>query len=310
MDIINPSFLSAAFNQVKKKLHSNINKNDSKESSLEKTKKRKKRKEEDLIQLLSDSDELEEISPSLFKKVKAEEAKGISKMEKIIKIDNKINNHKKRRSSTKRQLSLININYPEINKDFKEEKEEFKQEGGSLNEKKTYARKNTFLYQSYPIMEEEQNEDDDNYGENTSEINSNINNFNISNKSSYVSLSKYEQKNLSQLFSRKMQFNTTKNQDKKSRRKKGSKLIERIDNLSKNIEVQLFDKKESINIKIHPSDTVKEIKKRILSELKEKKKNFTNYSIDAFELRSLDDPNESPQSVRIRAEGSNLFKKF
>ena len=294
MDIINPSFLSAAFNQVKKKLHSNINKNDSKESSLEKTKKRKKRKEEDLIQLLSDSDELEEISPSLFKKVKAEEAKGISKMEKIIKIDNKINNHKKRRSSTKRQLSLININYPEINKDFKEEKEEFKQEGGSLNEKKTYARKNTFLYQSYPIMEEEQNEDDDNYGENTSEINSNINNFNISNKSSYVSLSKYEQKNLSQLFSRKMQFNTTKNQDKKSRRKKGSKLIERIDNLSKNIEVQLFDKKESINIKIHPSDTVKEIKKRILSELKEKKKNFTNYSIDAFELRSLDDPNESP----------------
>ena len=297
MDIINPSFLSAVFNQVKIKLHSNINKNDSKESSPEKTKKRKKRKEEDLIQLFSDSDELEEISPSLFKKVKAEEAKGISKMEKIIKIDNKINNHKKRRSSTKRQLTLININYPEINKDFKEEKEEYKQESGSLNEKKTYTRRNTSLYQSYPIMEEEQNEDEDNYGDNTTEINSNINNINninISNKSSYVSLSKYEQKNLSQLFSRKMQFNTTKNQDKKNRGKRGSKLIERIDNLSKNIDVQLFDKKESINIKIHPSETVKEIKKRILSELKEKKKNIINNSIDAFELRVLDEPNESP----------------
>ena len=34
-----------------------------------------------------------------------------------------------------------------------------------------------------------------------------------------------------------MQFNTTKNQDKKNRGKRGSKLIERIDNLSKNIDV-------------------------------------------------------------------------
>jgi len=70
MDIINPSFLSYTFKQIKEKLNSKINQNDSNQSSPEKAELKKKRKEEDFIQLFPDSDELEEINPSLAKKNK------------------------------------------------------------------------------------------------------------------------------------------------------------------------------------------------------------------------------------------------
>ena len=103
MDIINPSFLSYTFKQIKEKLNSNINQNDSNQSSPEKAELKKKRKEEDFIQLFPDSDELEEINPSLAKKIKEEEINSFSKTKSILLInDNKITHHKKRNPSKKR----------------------------------------------------------------------------------------------------------------------------------------------------------------------------------------------------------------
>ena len=106
MDIINPSFLSALFNNKRKKIYSNLNQNESKESSKEKTKRKEKRKEVDLIQLFQDSDDIEDISQSFAKKIKAEEAEQFSKMDyKITISERKFRNYKKRRSSKKRNNS-------------------------------------------------------------------------------------------------------------------------------------------------------------------------------------------------------------
>lgn len=291
MDIINPKFLSSAFNYSKRKIYYNFNQSDSKESSPEKTKRKKKRKEEDFLQLFPDSNSLEEISPSLAKKIKSEEIKELSKMDQIIKIENKLRNNKKRRSSKKRNNSSININFALINKNFKEEKEETQHESESLNEKDNYSRKKTVLYQSYPILEEEQNEEEDNNGNIINEVNSNISNWNSSNKSSYISLSKYYLQNHGNIYNRN---HISKSQENKAHGKRRSKLLDSIHKLSKIIDVYLFKSKDPIKIEIRPTDTVKEIKTKIISKLKEQKYNIQNTSIDAYDLRVLDEPNESP----------------
>ena len=87
MDIVNPNFISAAFSCTKRKIYSNLAKTELEEISQDKNKKKKKRKEEDFIQLFSDSDSLEEISPSLAKKIKAEESKEFLNMKKILIIE-------------------------------------------------------------------------------------------------------------------------------------------------------------------------------------------------------------------------------
>ena len=46
MDIINPNFISAAFNCTKRKIYSNLAKTELEEISQDKNKKKKKRKEE------------------------------------------------------------------------------------------------------------------------------------------------------------------------------------------------------------------------------------------------------------------------
>ena len=295
MDIINPSFLSAAFIDTKRKIYSNLNLNqsDSKESSPEKTSRKKKRKEEDFIQLFQDSDDLEEISPSLAKKIKMEEDKGFTRMKKILVVGEKRKNLKKRHSSKKRNNSSININnLMRMKNDFKEEKEEDQPESESLNEKKTFTRKNTSLYQSYTILEEEQNEDEDNNGNSINENNSNISNWNSLHKYNSTSYSKDGSKNLSQLFSKRL--HSSKSQEHKKLGKRRSKLLDSIHNLSKTIDVYLFNSGDSIKINIRPTDTVKEIKTKIILELKNKRYNIISNSTDAYDLRVLDEPDESP----------------
>ena len=289
MDIINPSFLSYTFKQIKEKLNSNINQNDSNQSSPEKAELKKKRKEEDFIQLFPDSDELEEINPSLAKKIKEEEINSFSKTKSILLInDNKITHHKKRNPSKKRTYSSININYIEHPKNFKEEDTKEKtQESSSLNIKKTYTRNGISLYQPYIIHEEELSEDEDNCKENKNSISFNFNNFSKSIKYYYGYMPSYG-------YSSQMDFNKSKSQDFRNKGKVKSKLINSINNLSKNIEVYIFKTKKKINISINPNDTVKEVKSKIISILNKKKYNLPSSSPDNYDLRVLDEPEESP----------------
>ena len=107
MDIINPNFISAAFNCTKRKIYSNLAKTELEEISQDKNKKKKKRKEEDFIQLFSDSDSLEEINPSLAKKIKAEESKEFLNMKKILIIERNKTQPKKIPIPKKRNIILL-----------------------------------------------------------------------------------------------------------------------------------------------------------------------------------------------------------
>ena len=304
MDIINPSFLSISFQKEKDKLHNNnINQNDSNENSPENYKLKQKRKEEDFIQLFPDSDELQEKSPSLSQKIKEEEIKCFSKMKSILLINGpKVRHIKKRHPSKKRNNSSININYFEPEKKFKEKKiEEYNQGGGSISMKKTYTRNNMSLYQSYIIHEEElsDDEDEDNYNENIAEINNNAvknnyNNYNNSVKYFFTDYSKFGYQKYNQMYNQKLKFNKLRSSDDRYKNKTKSKLINAILNLSKNIDVYLFKSKNKINIAISPNDTVKEVKTKIISELSKKKYKLSSHSTDCYELRVLDEPDESP----------------
>ena len=304
MDIINPSFLSISFQKEKDKLHNNnINQNDSNENSPENYKLKQKRKEEDFIQLFPDSDELQEKSPSLSQRIKEEEIKCFSKMKSILLINGpKVRHNKKRHPSKKRNNSSININYFEPEKKFKEKKiEEYNHGGGSISMKKTYTRNNMSLYQSYIIHEEElsDDEDEDNYNENIAEINNNAvknnyNNYNNSVKYFFTDYSKFGYQKYNQMYNQKLKFNKLRSSDDRYKNKTKSKLINAILNLSKNIDVYLFKSKNKINIAISPNDTVKEVKTKIISELSKKKYKLSSHSTDCYELRVLDEPDESP----------------
>ena len=301
MDIINQNFLSISFQKIKDKLHNNINQNDSKESSPGNYKLKHKRKEEEFIQLFPDSDELKEKSPSLSQRIKEEEDKCLSKTKSILLINGpKIRHNKKRRSSKKRNNSSMNINIFEPERKFKGKKiEEYNQGGVSL--KKTYTRNNMSLYQSYIIHEEElsEDEDKDNYNENMDEINNNtvknnFNNFNKSAKYFYSNYQKFGNPKYNQIYNQKFKFNKLRSSDDKFKNKTKSKLINSILNLSKNIDVYLFKTKDKIKIAISPNDTVKEVKTKIISELTKSKYNISNYSPNSYDLRILDEPDESP----------------
>ena len=184
------------------------------------------------------------------------------------------------------------FNLLQFKNNFKEEKAKSPPESESLNEKKIFTRKNTTLYQSYTIMEEELNEEDDNNGNIINENdNSNISNLNSFNKLSYNSYSKDGSKNYSDLFSRKIR---SKSQSSKKHGKRRSKLLDSIHNLSKRIDVYLFNTGESIKINIRPTDTVKEIKTKIIVELRIRNYFLNTTSTDAYDLRVLDEPDESP----------------
>ena len=176
---------------------------------------------------------------------------------------------------------------------FQEEKEENIHESGSLNTKKVARKKITSLYQYYTIMEEENNNEEDNNGNNKNERYFSTTNINVLNKYSSTSFSKDFSKNNGQIFSKKSYNSISKSQSHK-RRKRRSKLLSFIYNLSKEIDVYYFNSPTPIKINIGPTETVKEIKNRILELIRKKDNNIKNNSMDAYDLRVLDDPKESP----------------
>ena len=185
----------------------------------------------------------------------------------------------------KRNNSFIIMNISQMN-NFQEEKEENIHESGSLNIKKVARKKITSLYQYYTIMEEENNNEEDNNGNNKNERYSSTTNINVLNKYSSTSFSKDFSKNNSQIFSKKSYNSISKSQSHK-RGKRRSKILSFIYNLSKEIDEYLF------NSPTH-TETVKEIKNRILELIRKKDNNIKNNSMDAYDLRVLGDPKESP----------------
>ena len=98
-------------------------------------------------------------------------------------------------------------------------------------------------------MEEENNDEEDNNGNNKNERYSSITNINVLNKYSSTSFSKDFSKNNSQIFSKKSYNSISKSQSHK-RRKRRSKILSFIYNLSKEIDEYLFNSPTPIKINI------------------------------------------------------------
>lgn len=282
MENFDINFLSKRIKLNKRKIYSNINEEDSNEESPEKTLKSKKAKEEKFIQLLDDSDSLEEISPELYKRLEEEEEKKFILTNKI-KIIGERGTIKKKHSFKMRNSSLANIGLSNFNKTFFNEKEnKYKDD---INEKKTYTnKKNLLLYDSKIIEEEEQKEDEDNNSANEHTK------LGMENKLNMIIFEESpEHSSHSNLKLKKSSSDNLANSSSKKKR-----LLDEIKNLSKTINVYLFNTEQSITISIYPSNTVKEIKSKIIHELKSKKYNLTNLSTDAYDLRTIDEEGDSP----------------
>ena len=92
---------------------------------------------------------------------------------------------------------------------------------------------------------------------------------------------------------KKRKLKSSKSQDLKNIGKK-SKLSDEIKNLSKTINVILFDGDVYIQINIYPSNIIKENKTRIIRELKSKKYNLTNTTTDTYDLGLIDEDRDLP----------------
>lgn len=279
------NILSKRIKNNKRKIYEEINDADLMDLPTEKIKKIKKNKEEKLIQLFDDSDSLEEISPELNKKFKEEEENKLSTADYSIRVIGEGGCSIKRKRSVKnRNNSLVNISISNYKKTFFNEKENKSKE--DLDDKKTYiGRKNILLYDP-KIIEEDLKEEEDN---NSADDNSLSKKGNTGYKLKKLLL----EDSIDNLNNKNRKLRSSKSQDMKNTRKK-SRLLDEIKNLSKTINVFLFDSDEYIQINIYPSNTVKEIKTRIIRELKSKKYNLTNTTTDAYDLRLIDEEGDSP----------------
>ena len=151
--------------------------------------------------------------------------------------------------------------------------------------KKTYvSRKNILLIDPKIIEEEDLKEEEDNNSADDNaktKIATGVNTKKLLFEES-LDISNHSNKNCKSL----------KSQD--FAKEKKSRLLGEIKNLSKTINVFLFDTDEYIKINIYPSNTVKEIKTKIIRELISKKYNITNTSTDAYDLRLIDEEGDSP----------------
>ena len=280
------NFLSQRIKLNKRKIYDNLNIIDSPEQSLDRVKKLKKIKEEKFIQLFDDSDSLEEFFPEISKKFEEEENKNLLLTSNIKIIGAEDNMILRKNQTKKRNISLVNIGVTNYKRKFFTEKENKSNE--EINDKKTYSnRKKILLYDTKIIEEEEQNEDDDNNSQDNNNscskfLNNDIN-FNkiISEESQEIS------PNLKLKSSRSENFDTRGS-------KKRSKLLEEIKSLSQVIKVHIFESDLCININLYPSNNVKEIKAKIIHELKLKKYNLENSSPNAYDLRIIEEEGEPP----------------
>ena len=293
MENFDLNFLLKRIKNNKRKIYENINEdiNDNingsyiNDLSSDKIKKIQKNKEEKFIQLFDDSDSLEEISPELNKKLKEEEEKKIF-MNNIKIIDEK-GYIKKNRSFKMRNCSL-NLGFANYKKNFFTEKDNKTQD--DLNDKKTYSnKKNILLYDSKIIEEDEEKEVEE---KNSIEQKS-LSKIGTDNKLNIIIME--ESPNANNSSKTDLKFKKSKSKDFSSTSSgKKSRLLDEIKNLSQTINVYLFGTDESIKINIYPSNTVKEIKTKIIHELKLKKYNLTNTSTDAYDLRPIDEEGDSP----------------
>ena len=298
MDIINLNIISQNWDFTKKKIYSETYKNDSRIISPEGSKKNKKTKKEEyeFLQLFTDSDSLAEISPSLSNKLKREEEKRYSRFHKIIIFGDK--NNKLNKKAEKRNNSSINFI---IKKNFKEGKQENLVENMESSSKNiTNIRKYITRNKSCNIKEENQNEEEEEISSrNISNITINFNNsknfnsWNSNNNLNFSQSSRESRTTQSQQSYKRMYI--SKSQKLKSfSKKRKSKVIDSIQNLSKTIDIYLFNKNDSIKINVYPANTTKDIKSRIISELQSKNYKLSTNETDAYELRILDDPSDSP----------------
>lgn len=283
MENFDIKFLSQRIKENKRNLYENIKYEPEGELSPDKLKKMKKSKEEKFVQLLDDSDSLEEISPELCKKLEEEKEQQLSFSNNI-----KIFIEKggiKKMNSLKLRNSSINLAVPKYKKSIFSEKD--KKSNDNLDEKKTYTnRKNILLYDSKTIEEEDQKDEEDN---NSADENSKVGNPENKLTKIIIFEESLDNSNHSNL---KMQKSKSKDFTSSSGRK--SKLLDEIKNMATKINVYIFGSEKSITINIYPSNTVKEIKAKIINELKAKKYNLTNTSTDAYDLRTIDEEGDSP----------------
>ena len=286
MENFDLNILSNKIKNNKKKIYQKINDIVSLDLSPEKLEKMKSNEEEKYIQLIDDSDSLEEISKEISKKIENEEEKKLL-LTNDIKIIGEKGQIRKKRSIKFRNSSLINIGMTNYKKSFiigdgKNKKKE------DLNDKQTFTnRKNILLFDTKIIEEEEQNEEDDNNSADDnqmSKIGKTEENINQIVFKDNIELLESPQKDD---FKLKTSKSTEIPQIK-------SRLLDKIKNLSKPIHVYIFDSDEYISINIYPSNTVKEIKTKIIRELKSKNYNLTAFSTDAYDLRVIDEIGESP----------------
>ena len=286
MENFDLNILSNKIKNNKKKIYHKINDIISLDLSPEKLEKMKSNEEEKYIQLFDDSDSLEEISKEISKKIENEEEKKLL-LTNDIKIIGEKGQIRKKRSIKFRNSSLINIGMTNYKKSFiigdgKNKKKE------DLNDKQTFTnRKNILLFDTKIIEEEEQNEEDDNNSADDnqmSKIGKTEENLNQIVFKDNIELLESPQKDD---FKLKTSKSTEIPQIK-------SRLLDKIKNLSKPIHVYIFDSDEYISINIYPSNTVKEIKTKIIRELKSKNYNLTAFSTDAYDLRVIDEIGESP----------------
>ena len=258
------------------------------------------------------SDSLEEISPELSKKLEKEEEEKISFANTIKIIDEK--GYIKKNRSFKMRNSSLNLGFVNYKKTFFSEKDNKTQD--DLNDKKTYSnKKNILLYDSKIIEEDEEKEVEEKNSILEEKSISKIGTENINKIIIEESPDNSNNSNLKFKLSKSKDF-TSNSSGKKSR------LLDEIKNLSQIINVYLFESDESIKINIYPSNTVKEIKAKIIHELKMKKYNLINTSTDAYDLRPIDEEGDSPDMdfpplrdyVRVRVAGYkacsfSFFKK-
>ena len=283
MENFDIKFLSKRIKQNKRNLYENLKYDSEIDLSPEKAKKIKKGKEEKFVQLLDDSDILEEISPELCRKLEEEEEQNLL-LSNIISFSRERESTNKR-NSLKMRNSSINLGFPKDKKSYFAEKE--KKDKNDLEEKKTYTnRKNILLYDSKIIEEEDQKEEEDN---NSADENPKIGNIDNKLLTKIIYEDSFDNSNNSNLKAQK-----SKSKEFTSSSGKKSRLLDEIKNMSIKINVYIFDSDESIKINIYPSNTVKEIKTKIIHELKAKKYNLSSTSTDAYDLRPIDEEGDSP----------------
>jgi len=286
MENININYITQRIKHNKRKLYEKIYDIETDNLTPEKKRKMIKSSEEKFIQLLDDSDSLEEISPELYNKIEEEQEKKIP-LSNNIKVIGQSGYIRRRNSLSKfKNLSNINIGISNYKKYFFKDKENNRSSDNTITEKKTFTNKKNIFSETNVIIEEDQKEDDDN---NSAGEKSKIGS--IENKFNKIIIEEGSERSCCS----ELNLKKTKSKDFIANgSEKKSKLSDEIKNLAKTLSVFLFNSDESIKISIYPSNTVKEIKSKIVHELKRKKYNLTNTSTDAYDLRLIEEEGDSP----------------